>query len=77
MTMFQLSQMYRENARQIHQRLQLLREQLRQTEDQEQAQALRRRINDLLPLWREARDLSRLTEHYYDRSYNRDERYTC
>ena len=35
--------------------------------DRETARALQRRVEALLPLWREARSLARITAHYYDR----------
>ena len=38
----------------------------RQETDPEAVQALKRRVAALLPLWQEARDLARLTAHYYD-----------
>ena len=37
---------------------------------------LRRRIEALMPLWREARELAGLTARYYDRSYHKNEKYT-
>ena len=43
---------------------------------EETARSLRRRVAELLPLWQEARDLARLTAHYYDRGYYRNEKYT-
>jgi len=44
--------------------------------DSEERFRLRRRIDELTPLWREARELAVLTAHYYDRSYHKDEKYT-
>ena len=45
----------------------MLRGMERQESDLETARSLRRRVAELLPLWQEARDLARLTAHYYDR----------
>ena len=44
----------------------MLRGMERQETDPAAALELRRRIAALLPLWQEARDLARLTAHYYD-----------
>ena len=38
--------------------------------------ALRRREMELTPLLTQCRSLWRLTAHYYDRSYHKDERFT-
>ena len=48
----------------------------RAQEDPEAAFRLRRRIDELTPLWREARELAALTAHYYDRGYHKRETYT-
>ena len=48
----------------------------RAQEDPEEAFRLRRRIDELSPLWREARELAALTAHYYDRSHQSHEKYT-
>ena len=37
---------------------------------------LRRRINELTPMLTEMNELAELTEHYYDRGYYRNEKYT-
>ncbi len=46
--------------------VELIRGLTRQETDPEAVQALKRRVAALLPLWQEARDLARLTAHYYD-----------
>ena len=66
MTLQQLSYQYQEQARVLHQRIVELRGLTRQETDPEAVQALKRRVAALLPLWQEARDLARLTAHYYD-----------
>ena len=71
MTLLQLSQMYAKNAARLHERLQMLRCELKQTSDPELRFALQRRIDALRPLWREARELSHYCRHYYDRSDDR------
>lgn len=76
MTLLEMSAAYRDNAAAIHGRIVELRTLERAQEDPEAAFRLRRRIDELTPLWREARELAALTEHYYDRSYHKHEKYT-
>ena len=65
MTLLEMSVQYAERAAAI--RITMLRGMERQESDLETARSLRRRVAELLPLWQEARDLARLTAHYYDR----------
>ena len=72
MTLLEMSVQYAERAAAIRERITMLRGMERQESDLETARSLRRRalqrrVEALLPLWREARDLARLTAHYYDR----------
>lgn len=75
MTLLELSASYRDSAAALHGRITELRALERVQADPEAAFRLHRRINDLLPLWQEARDLAVLTAHYYDRSYHKHEKY--
>lgn len=75
MTLLQLSEEYGGAAELIAGRMALLRQQAALEEEAEHRQRLVRRINDLRPLLRQCRQLQRLTAHYYDRSYYRDEGY--
>ena len=75
MTLSELSAEYEKSAELIAQRLRLLREMERHCSDEVQRQRLHRRILDLRPLQQQCRDLQKLTAHYYDRSFYRDERY--
>ena len=75
MTLLEMSAAYRCSAAAIHGRIVELRALERAQEDAEAAFRLRRRIDELTPLWREARELAALTEHYYDRSYHKHEKY--
>ncbi len=68
MTLREMSASYRAAAEAIHGRILELRTLERAQEDPVEAMRLRRRIRDLVPLWREARELAALTAHYYDRS---------
>ena len=76
MTLLELSVHYANRAAAIRSRILELRAQERITPDPEEARRLRRRIEELQPLMREARELAVLTARYYDRSYRRNERYT-
>ena len=44
--------------------------------DGEAARRLRRRVAELMPMWREMRELAALTARYYERSYHKNEKYT-
>ena len=76
MTLFEMSASYRDSAAAIHGRIVELRGLERAQADPEAAFRLRRRIDELTPLWREARELAALTAHSYDRSYHKHEKYT-
>lgn len=76
MTLLELSVHYADSAAAIRRRILELRAQERITPDPEEARRLRRRMEELQPLLREARELAILTARYYDRSYRRNERYT-
>lgn len=76
MTLLEMSASYRKNADAIHRRITELRVLERAQKDPEEIFHLHRRINELTPLWREARELAVLTAHYYDRSYHKHEKYT-
>lgn len=76
MTLSELSVQYANSAAVIHNRIADLRAAERAQADAAAAQRLHLRINALLPLWREMRELAALTAHYYDRSYHKHEKYT-
>lgn len=69
MTLRELSVQYAGSAEAIHRRIVELRKEEAALQDPEALFHIRRRIQELTPLWREARELARLTEHYYDRSF--------
>lgn len=75
MTLLEMSVQYAESAAAIHSRITTLRAAERIQTDAEAARLLRLRVNALLPLWREQRDLAALTAHYYDRSYHKYGKY--
>ncbi|MBR3641226.1 MAG: hypothetical protein IKN53_04265 [Oscillibacter sp.] len=71
MTLLELSACYEESASLLHARILHLRSLERLAVAREDSLALRRRVAALLPLWRESRELARVTAHYYDRSERR------
>ncbi len=75
MTLTELSADYEVSARLLRDRLKLLRQLLRETRDPEQQWQLKRRIAELTPLLTEMNELAKLTAHYYDRGYWRNEKY--
>ena len=76
MTLYQMSFVYREDALRFRMRITALRQRARSAATKEEAQRLRRRIADLQMLARQSRELAELTQHYYERGYYCDERYT-
>lgn len=76
MTMRELSAAYRQAAEAIAGRIRELKEAEKAAADPEQSDALRRRVAELRPLLREARELAELTAHYYERGYHRNGKYT-
>ena len=61
----------RSGAAALRSRITALRGLARQEKDADAAKLLRSRIAALLPLWQEARDLARITAHYYDKEAHR------
>ena len=76
MTLKELSRCYREAAVPLRQRLKLLRQMLAQADDPEEVWRIKRRIAELTPLLTQMNELAELTEHYYERGYYRNEKYT-
>lgn len=76
MTLEQLSAAYRQAADAITARIRELTGMSKVSEDPEEIDKLRRRIAELRPLQREARELAELTAHYYERGYHRNGKYT-
>lgn len=72
----ELSGEYEAAAVLLRNRLQLLRRQLSQTPDPEEAWRLKRRINELTPMLTQMNELAELTAHYYERGYYRSGKYT-
>ena len=76
MTLKEISRSYREAAIPLRARLKQLRRELAQAEDPDSIWRLKRRIAELTPLLTQMNELAELTEHYYERGYYRNEKYT-
>ena len=75
MTLKDLSEQYRAAAVPIRRRLKELRAAERTETDPEKRFWLGRRMLVLSQMLQEANELAELTEHYYERSYYRNEKY--
>ena len=76
MTLKELSVAYYEAAELLNARIKLLQAQAAKSQDPEEVWHLRRRVLELKPMLAQTRELAELTEHYYDKGYWRDEKYT-
>lgn len=75
MKLIELSVTYRAGAEALHRRIRELREEKRSRTDPEELRRLDRRIAELEPLLREARELAAVTARYYERGYHKNEKY--
>lgn len=75
MMLMELSVTYRTSAQMLRQRIGELREERGRRTDPEEIRRLNRRIVELEPLLREARELAVVTARYYDRGYHKNEKY--
>ena len=76
MTLAELSVEYRAHAHALDLRICQLEYLLEQADDPDRRCQLRDRIRMLSAMLREARELADHTEHYYDRGYRRNAKYT-
>lgn len=76
MTLKEISQEYREAAEKLRSRLAALRRMRAEAADPEERWQVEYQIARLTPVLTELNDLAELTEHYYDRGYYRDKKYT-
>lgn len=76
MTLMEMSVEYTESANLIRTRIRELRAEKKVTNSPAAIQKINRRINELIPMLRECRELAELTARYYERSYHKHERYT-
>ena len=75
MTLAQLSVEYRSQAALLKTRIDELEERCRRSRSKPERLSLERRIRILSSMYRDAKELAALTEHYYDRGYHSNERY--
>ena len=72
----ELSETYREAAKPLRVRLKQLRMELVTETNPQIAFCLKNRIAQMAPILTQLNELADLTEHYYDRGYWRNEKYT-
>ena len=75
MTLFEMSLAYADSAARLRLRITELQTAARQEPDPEIARSLRRRVETLVPLLREMRELADLTAHYYDKRCRKHDKY--
>jgi len=75
MTLHELSTQYRRSAAAIRERIEELEARYPWSTPDE-SQVLDARIRVLASMWRQTRDIAVLCEHYYERGYRRNGRYT-
>ncbi|WP_312940208.1 hypothetical protein [Oscillibacter sp.] len=75
MKLVEMSVTYRVGAEALRQRIWELKQTRQGQSDPEEIFRLTRRIAELEPLLREARELTAVTAHYYEKGYHKDEKY--
>lgn len=75
MTLREISKDYRISARLLSDRLRVLRQARRETDDEDEKFTLSQRIRNLTVMLGQMNELAELTEHYYERGYRRSEKY--
>ncbi|WP_294856561.1 hypothetical protein [uncultured Oscillibacter sp.] len=75
MTLIEMSVTYRAGADALRLRIWELKQKRQGQADPVEIFRLTRRIAELEPLLREARELAAVTAHYYERGYHKDEKY--
>ena len=76
MTLRELSAGYRAAAVPLRRRLRQLRQQIAACQDAEELWHLKRRVAELTPMLTQMNELAELTEHYYERGFWRNEKYS-
>ena len=76
MTMKEMAPLCREQVRVLKAHIRDLRREKQETADEEARFVLETRIQALYPIVREMEELADHLEHYYDRGYCRNEKYT-
>lgn len=65
MTVTELAAVYQDSANRLRDRIGALRVELKTVDDPVDAARLRRRIADMQPLWKDARDTAKYLANYY------------
>lgn len=76
MTLEEISRTYRQAAEPLRERLQQLRMELVRETNPQIAFSLKTRIAQMTPILTQLNEMAELTEHYYERGYWRNEKYT-
>lgn len=76
MTLWELSYQYQQSAEMLSARMRELRAAAKEADNPELKNRLDRRMAELRPLLQEARELTLVTRHYYDRRYSKNGKYT-
>ena len=76
MTLEEISRTYRQAAEPLRERLKQLRMELVRETNPQIAFSLKTRIAQMTPILTQLNELAELTEHYYERGYWRNEKYT-
>ena len=76
MTLYEMSQVYQNDALAFRTRMADLRSAMRLSDDEAETAALKRRIADLEILAKQSAALAKLTRHYYERGFYRDKKYS-
>ena len=75
MTLLEMSVSYADSAARHRLRITELQAALRQSKDPDAIRCLNRRMDALIPLLREMRELADLTAHYYDKRCHKHDKY--
>lgn len=75
MTLFEMSVLYADSAARLRMRIAELQTAARQEVDPNVVRSLNRRVEMLVPLLREMRELADLTAHYYDKRCCKHDKY--
>lgn len=76
MNLCELSSDYKSSAALLRGRLRLLRQEEKKATDRQERWWIKRRMAELTIMLTQMNELAELTEHYYERGYYRNEKYT-
>lgn len=76
MTLYELSFTYEQSAELLRQRIKELQQMEKRTKDSYERRCIQKRLTVLNTMLREMRELTALSRHYYERSYQKNENYS-